>query len=66
MIFWGQKQVRIFGGDFKEKRVDINLIYSKDKPFPVHTEDLKADGGFIEIKKAIEIANGGTPNVGQV
>ena len=66
MIFWGQKKIKIHGGDFKKRDVLIQLLYSAEKPFLVSTEDIKADNGLIEIKRAIDVANGGTPNVGQI
>ena len=66
MIFWGKRKVRIFGGDFKKQEALIQLLYSIEEPFLVNTKDIKADNGLIEIKNAIEIANGGNPNVGQI
>jgi len=55
MIFFDGIEVKITGGDFKGL-MDITEVRNKSE-FKVQREDLKADGGLIEILHAVNGAN---------
>lgn len=56
MIFWGQNRVAIIDGDIKKREAIIKPLYwdKKEKPLLVGWEDLRSDGGHLEILRAIK------------